>query len=593
MGLHGESHTLNSARSLPDAPSGPKKKTLRDHHLSALISTWMLHRQDPTRWFQDPNEHEATLETAQRKRTNTDYDHDDHIVLSQLTTATRDRCFVKGMVEPQHRSTAEDQPVLEGSEGLISALQIHPKDRQYEHLELITEHLDSLTEEPFASMSEFEMLKAAMICEVVSVSHGTALMKCSQAPPKLFVLLQGQVAVFNFRTALKRFDNERRSALSILRNRASEADGAFDIDKFQERWTDKYHQYFDQTWRLLDQAEADTLPPGTRQEQRLPGFVCGHKVIAAEEHFTDNTTAQPKTIVCNNKDSKSVFLVLTQANCEALAEIVHKDWAEKAQLLRNIRLTAGVSKLGIKMLAMHAQLQQIPPNHIIVPQDTQPSLVYVIQRGHIRMVKHVRPEPKKKEQNFTRQSANIEPPPWSSLTKEQKIEHMKKQKEKELLESLYGQYLEIGLIGITQSFGAMQVLEPKCGISLPAYFISCRVCTVLTLSRNDMLRISAQDREIMSDNARASENFEKTNAEIAAAFLRGEQWVDYKNEQIERMIESKKSWRYDTLGPCFVNGPASSGIVRPHKPSDQPNLDQYKLRPHPFSTLGSVGIGLY
>ena len=34
-----------------------------------------------------------------------------------------------------------------------------------------------------------------------------------------------------------------------------------------------------------------------------------------------------------------------------------KDWGQKAQLLRNIRLTAGVSKVGIKMLAMEAQLQ--------------------------------------------------------------------------------------------------------------------------------------------------------------------------------------------------------------------------------------------
>jgi hypothetical protein len=32
---------------------------------------------------------------------------------------------------------------------------------------------------------------------------------------------------------------------------------------------------------------------------------------------------------------------------------------------------------------------------------------------------------------------------------------------------------------------------------------------------------------------------------------------------------------------------------RPHKPDDQPDLDTYEVQDHPFSTLGSVAIGLY
>lgn len=56
---------------------------------------------------------------------------------------------------------------------------------------------------------------------------------------------------------------------------------------------------------------------------------------------------------------------------ENSAEIVDKDWGEKAQLLRSIQLTAGVSKLGIKLLAMRAKLEEVPPNSVIVPQGSQ------------------------------------------------------------------------------------------------------------------------------------------------------------------------------------------------------------------------------
>ena len=56
---------------------------------------------------------------------------------------------------------------------------------------------------------------------------------------------------------------------------------------------------------------------------------------------------------------------------ENSAEIVNKDWGEKAQLLRSIQLTTGVSKLGIKLLAMQAKLEEVPPNSVIVPQGSQ------------------------------------------------------------------------------------------------------------------------------------------------------------------------------------------------------------------------------
>jgi hypothetical protein len=73
-------------------------------------------------------------------------------------------------------------------------------------------------------------------------------------------------------------------------------------------------------------------------------------------------------VATGDKHSQSIFLVLNKSNCDELAEICNKDWGEKAMLLRNIRLTAGVSKLGIKMLAMQAQLQRIAPNSIIEKQ---------------------------------------------------------------------------------------------------------------------------------------------------------------------------------------------------------------------------------
>ena len=62
------------------------------------------------------------------------------------------------------------------------------------------------------------------------------------------------------------------------------------------------------------------------------------------------------------------------------------------QLLRSIRLTAGVSKLGIKLLAMQAQLQNIPPNSVLEKQGDSPSLIYIIKRGFVRVVRKMMPE---------------------------------------------------------------------------------------------------------------------------------------------------------------------------------------------------------
>lgn len=73
-------------------------------------------------------------------------------------------------------------------------------------------------------MNEFEKLKAAQICEASMASHGTAIVKRGELPPKLFVLVHGSLSVFDFRQALKHFEKERRAALSHLRREAKEND---------------------------------------------------------------------------------------------------------------------------------------------------------------------------------------------------------------------------------------------------------------------------------------------------------------------------------------------------------------------------------
>jgi hypothetical protein len=359
--------TQSSPRVGPDGA----QKSARDRKVDAEIHIWKSKHlaADRSRAAAEAWDAEEQQRFALKKQQSSKQgaDEDDHHVLSQLALSQKgDRSFLVGMLEPNNLSP-DAQYNVSVSEELLTALRTPPKDRQYDDLERIIEFMDILTDEPFDSMNEFEKLKAAMVCEMWSASHGTAVVKRGELPSKLFVLLQGRVAVFEFRLALKRFERERRAALAKHRHKAKELDEYFDIEKFQSEWLEKRNHYFDQTYRLVDQVQSGRLPEDTVNVQRLPGYVCGHEIIVPEGQFVEEMSSRT-VVAAGDKHSQSIFLVLNKSNCDELAEICNKDWGEKAMLLRNIRLTAGVSKLGIKMLAMQAQLQRIAPNSIIEKQ---------------------------------------------------------------------------------------------------------------------------------------------------------------------------------------------------------------------------------
>jgi len=361
------------AKSSPrEGPDGAQKSA-RARRVDAEIQLWKSKHQQiaadrtwsATEAWDAEEQQRSALKKKQRSKQGAD--EDDHYVLSQLALSQQgDRSFLVGMLEP-HNLSPDAHHFLPVSEELLTALRTPPKDRQYDDLERIIEFMDSLTDEPFASMNEFEKLKAAMVCEMWSASHGTAVVKRGELPSKLFVLLQGRVAVFEFRLALKRFERERRAALAKHRHNAKALNEYFDIEKFQSEWLEKRNLYFDQTYRLVDQVQSGRLPENTVHLQRFPGYVCGHEIIVPEGQFVEEMSSRT-VVATGDKHSQSIFLVLNKSNCDELAEICNKDWGEKAMLLRNIRLTAGVSKLGIKMLAMQAQLQRIAPNSIIEKQ---------------------------------------------------------------------------------------------------------------------------------------------------------------------------------------------------------------------------------
>jgi hypothetical protein len=316
---------LNSARSLPDTGL----RSQRTVRAAAEIQTWKLNRGASHRRPDVTSPlwralHANTM-SSPRRPTKED-DDDEHLFLSQLISTSADRSFKTGMLDPQNISTVETQSTFEGSQELIDALQMPPKERQYEQLEHIIAYMDTITEEPFVSMSEFEKLKAAMLCEVSTAAHGTAIVKCQEAPQNLFVLIQGRVAVFDFRVALNKFRHEYRVALQNVRNQAAEDGKPLEIDSFQEEWNEKRHQYFDQTWRLVDQAEAGSLPSGTRHEQRLPGYVYGHDVLAPEEYFAQDGSQSMTVVSTCERGSQSIFLVMNKAVCEEVADVVNKDW---------------------------------------------------------------------------------------------------------------------------------------------------------------------------------------------------------------------------------------------------------------------------
>mmetsp|Transcript_27346 Transcript_27346/g.66599 ORF Transcript_27346/g.66599 Transcript_27346/m.66599 type:complete len:122 (+) Transcript_27346:1735-2100(+) len=74
---------------------------------------------------------------------------------------------------------------------------------------------------------------------------------------------------------------------------------------------------------------------------------------------------------------------------QVIVDLAKGKYAEKAQLLRSIKLCAGVSKLTIKMLAMNVKAEQIVPNKVIVEQGTAPTQTYIIRRGFVRVVRKV------------------------------------------------------------------------------------------------------------------------------------------------------------------------------------------------------------
>jgi len=384
-------------------------RSVHDLNVDAGIQAWKIHHTPSRKWFDAEGEQRAQDMAVSagkiRKSGHQIVDEDDFHVLTQPPPSwLGHRSFLKGMLDPAAQDNTESaHGNFEPSVELIAALKTPPKDRQYEDLEHITEFMDGLTDEPFASMNEFEKLKAAMICEVSTASHGSAVIKRGEKPNKLFVLVQGRVSIYDFRLALQKFEKDRRVAFKNVRDAADDSGEAVDVDTFQEEWQEKSQQYFDQTYRLGEMAESGRLPENTKHTQRTPGVVCGHEIMVSDEHFVADMNTRTVVSTCE-KNSQNLFLSLNKANCETLAEIVHTDWGEKAQLLRSIRLTSGVSKLGVKMLAMQAQLQDIAPNTIIAPQGSSPSLIYVIKRGFVRIVKKMMPEVKKKETLASRHS---------------------------------------------------------------------------------------------------------------------------------------------------------------------------------------------
>jgi len=260
-----------------------------DHHrrMDARIGAWRMRTHSGAghslKWLNQIREAGVAVgaHTEQKRRSTIDEDEDDHIVLSQYPSALKSgsRSFMLGMVEPQ-QIPADVHNDMEASDQLLAALRTPPKDRQYEELEHIIQYMEHITAEPFASMNEFEKLKAAMLCEIDDkASHGKAIIKRGEQPQKLYVLIRGRAASFNFRTAVVNLDKERRAALAKLRHEAQEKGEPLNIDRFQEEWTEKSHHFFDQTYRLIDQLESGTLPPGTLHVPHAPGFVCGHQVF--------------------------------------------------------------------------------------------------------------------------------------------------------------------------------------------------------------------------------------------------------------------------------------------------------------------------
>lgn len=192
-----------------------------------------------------------------------------------------------------------------------------------------------------------------------------------------------------------------------------------------------------------------------------------------------------------------------------------------SQVLRSIKLCAGVSRLTIKMLAMNVKEEKIAPNKIIVEQGTAPTAIVIIRKGFVRVVRRVR----KHREMFgsVYRSANMKDAGGEAGEGNDA-----------------GKMFECGLLGPTQFFGAVSVLELGKMNLMPAYLVSCRIMDVYTLSRLDVGKVSYDDREIMLANAKRQESMiVKDDYEILADYKTGQKWEGFREEIMGQVVVNK------------------------------------------------------
>jgi len=278
---------------------------------------------------------------------------------------------------------------VEASDAVLKALGTAPKDRQYEELRLIVELLDAVAAEPgaplFSAMSEFEKLRCAGVCSLLTLDNGHAVVRRGQPPGAVFLCLRGAVTSVDLSVPLRSFEDKRRLALKELRARAAAQDREPDMDKFSEEWEAKQERQLDQPARLLDQLEDGELPEGSRAWVLGPGAVFGQAVLPDEsdgaEDGVEETLGEEERatmiVASAGIGRQSHLLVLSRENLTQLAGVVRQDFQHKVQFLRSVKMMAGVSRLGLKMLAMLLNTVSLKPNTVVVAQGQVPPLMCV------------------------------------------------------------------------------------------------------------------------------------------------------------------------------------------------------------------------
>jgi len=248
--------------------------------------------------------------------------------------------------------------------------------------------------------------------------------------------------------------------------------------------------------------------------------------------------------VCSRGSGQQcVFLTLDKANMQVIVDLAKGKYAEKAQLLRSIKLCAGVSKLTIKMLAMNVKAEQIVPNKVIVEQGTAPTQTYIIRRGFVRVVRKV-------------QQSDVASGLLSMTSMTPRKEASNKGGKPSILDQ---QFVEVGLLGPTQFFGAVSVLELGKSNIMQAHLVSCRIMDVYTLSRLDIGKVSYEDREIMLTNARKQEGMiVKSDEEILEDYRVGRRWENFRSSIVGGVVVQKQLNRTEALG--FFEKGAPSGV---------------------------------